>query len=78
MNLPPVSKLPIVEHVTAGHTVPASDSTSGVAIRVFVSGVYGASGLSTGTATFEPLAALPNVADGGVDISGRVVEEIIA
>jgi putative monooxygenase len=59
MNLPPVSKLRIVEHVTAGHTVPASDSPSGVAIRVFVSGVYGASGLSTGTATFEPLAALP-------------------
>jgi putative monooxygenase len=54
-----VSKSRIVEHITAGNTAPASDSPPGVAIRVFVSGVYGASGLSTGTATFEPLAELP-------------------
>ena len=49
----------IMEHVTAGDTPPASGSPPGVATRVFVSGLYGASGLSTGAATFEPLAALP-------------------
>ena len=49
----------IVEHITAGNTAPASDSPPGVALRVFVSGVYGASGVSTGTATFEPFAELP-------------------
>lgn len=59
MNPTSVSQFPIVEHITAGNTAPASGSPPGVAIRVLVSGVYGASGLSTGTATLEPFAELP-------------------
>jgi quercetin dioxygenase-like cupin family protein len=59
MNPTSAWQSPTMEHVTTGDTAPASGSPPGIAIRVFVSGVYGASGLSTGTSTFEPLAALP-------------------
>jgi putative monooxygenase len=59
MNPASVSPSKIVEHVIAGDTAPDPDSPPGVAIRVFVSGDYGATGLSTGTATFEPRAEMP-------------------
>jgi putative monooxygenase len=59
MNPAPGSPSKIAEHITAGDTAPVSDTTPGLAIRVFVSAAYGATGFSTGTATFEPRAELP-------------------
>ena len=59
MNTTSVSQSELRERITAANISPASGSPPGVATRVFVSGHCGASGISTGTATFEPLAELP-------------------
>ena len=53
-----VSHSRIAEHFTPGDTAPVSGGPPGVEICVFVSGAFGASGLSTGTAAFEPHSAL--------------------
>lgn len=51
--------VPVREHIAAGDGPPLPDSPPGILIREFVSGRVGATGLSTGTATFAPLAELP-------------------
>ncbi|MEO8130557.1 MAG: cupin domain-containing protein [Bryobacteraceae bacterium] len=52
------SELTIREQITPGNVAPAASETPGVAIRVFVSRRCGATGISTGTATFERAAEL--------------------
>ena len=47
------------EFVSRGDCPPVGELAPGVELRVFVSGSLGAHGLSTGTATFRPGAALP-------------------
>ena len=52
------SQLRVQEQITLANVSPSASSPPGVAIRVFVSGHCGAMGISTGIATFEPLAEL--------------------
>jgi len=58
MSTTSISQLKVGENITLGNVPPSSGSPPGVAIRVFVSGHCGAVGVSTGTATFEPLEEL--------------------
>jgi quercetin dioxygenase-like cupin family protein len=47
------------EHIHSGHSTPLPNSPPGVALRTFASTACGARNFYTGTATFEPGAALP-------------------
>jgi quercetin dioxygenase-like cupin family protein len=49
----------IAESFFLGVCTPDAGSPEGVALRIFVSAACGATGFSTGTATFEPGAVLP-------------------
>ena len=53
------SKATIREHIASGTQPAGPGPYAGVALREFVSAACGASGFSTGTATFEPSAELP-------------------
>lgn len=48
------------EHIISGNCAPIEKSPPGVALRTFASNACGASNFYTGTATFEPSAALPS------------------
>ena len=59
MSQSSISRPQLAEHITAGNIEPEPGSPRSIALRSFVSGACGASGLTTGTASFEPRAELP-------------------
>lgn len=60
LRSPPASYVgSIVEQIVSGQCEPLPEMLPQIALREFASGKCGAKGMSTGTATFEPGAALP-------------------